>query len=131
MAGPSRARQYLRGERDVRGLAAAAAGGAGEEASHGLFADLAASWRLARAYLRGEYRSVRVRTVLAVIAGLVYFVSPVDLIPDVFALVGFTDDAIVLSLVFNLVRHELAGFRAWEVESSLLDVTVLRTVRDG
>ena len=131
MAGPSRVRQYLRGERDVRGLAAAATVGGGDEASHGLFADLAASWRLVRSYLRGEYRAVRLRSVLAFIGGLLYFVSPVDLIPDVFVLLGFTDDAIVLSLVFSVVRQELAGFRAWEFESSLLDVTVLHTVREG
>jgi uncharacterized membrane protein YkvA (DUF1232 family) len=133
MAAPSRLRQYLRGERDVRGLAAAAAAG-GDEPSQGLFADLAASWRLFRAYLRGEYRTVRLRSVLAVIVGLLYFVSPVDLIPDVFVLLGLTDDAIVLSLVFSVVRQELAGFRAWELESSLvdvLDVTVLSTVREG
>lgn len=129
MAGPSRARQYLRGQRDVRGLAAAAA--PGDEASQGLFADLAASWRLVRAYLSGEYRAVRLRSVLAVIGGLLYFVSPVDLIPDVFVLLGFTDDAIVVSLVFGVVRQELAGFRAWELEASQLDVTVLGTVREG
>ena len=131
MAGPSRVRQYLRGERDVRSLAAAAKVDGGDEASQGLFADLAASWRLVRAYLRGEYRAVRLRSVLAVVGGLLYFVSPVDLIPDVFVLIGFTDDAIVLSLAFRVVRQELAGFRAWELASSLLDVTVLSTVREG
>lgn len=131
MAGPSRVRQYLRGERDVRGLAAAAAVDGGDEASQGLFADLAATWRLALAYLRGEYRAVRLRSVLAVIGGLLYFISPVDLIPDVVVLLGLTDDAIVLSLAFRVVRQELAAFRAWEEESSLLDVTVLHTVREG
>jgi uncharacterized membrane protein YkvA (DUF1232 family) len=131
MAGPSRLRQYLRGERDVRGLAAAATVDGGDEVSQGIVADLAASWRLARAYLRGEYRAVRLRSVLAVIGGLLYFVSPVDLIPDFFVLLGFTDDAIVLSLAFSVVRQELAAFRAWEVESTLLGVTVLRTVREG
>lgn len=129
MAGPSRARQYLRGERDVRGLAAAATQGG--QGSHGLLTDLAATWRLVRAYLRGEYRSVRLRSVLAVLGGLLYFLSPVDLIPDVIALLGLTDDAIVLSLVFGVVRQELVGFREWELGSSQLDVTVLSTVREG
>lgn len=131
MAGPSRARQYLRGDRDVRGLASAAAETGPDAGSHGLLDDLGASWRLLRAYLRGEYRDVRLRSVLSVLGGLLYFLSPVDLIPDVFLLLGLTDDAIVVSLVFGVVRQELAGFRAWERESSLLDVTVLSTVRDG
>jgi len=131
MAGPSRARQYLRGERDVRGLASAATGAGGDDAANGLWADLATSWRLLKAYLRGEYRHVRLRSVLSVLAGLVYFVSPMDLIPDVFVLLGFTDDVIVASLVFSVLRQELAGFRAWELETSELDVTVLSTVREG
>ena len=130
MAGPSRARQYLRGERDVRGLAAAAADAGADDDAHGLFDDLAASWRLLRAYLRGDYRAVRLRSVLSVLGGLLYFISPIDLIPDVVLLFGLADDAIVVSLVFGVVRQELAGFRAWERESEL-DVTVIRTVRDA
>jgi uncharacterized membrane protein YkvA (DUF1232 family) len=128
MAGPSRVRQYLRGERDVRGLAAAAA--AGGDGSRGLLADLAATWRLVRAYLLGEYRDVRLRSVLAVVGSLLYFLSPVDLIPDVIALFGFTDDAVVLALAFRVVRQELAAFRAWEAVASQLGVTVIETVRE-
>jgi uncharacterized membrane protein YkvA (DUF1232 family) len=130
MAGSSRAHQYLFGERDVRDLRSATKE-SGDQTSHGWAADLAATWRLIRAYLRGDYRAVRLRSVLAVIVGFVYFVSPVDLIPDVFLLLGFTDDVIVLSLVFGLVRQELAGFRTWEQQCSRLGATVLRTVRDG
>jgi uncharacterized membrane protein YkvA (DUF1232 family) len=130
MAGPSRARQYLFGERDVRDLRSATTGPA-DRTSHGWGADLAATWRLLRAYLRGDYRAVRLRSVLAVIAGFVYFVSPVDVIPDVFVLLGFTDDVVVLALVFGWVRQELTDFRAWELQRSRLGATVLRTVRDG
>jgi uncharacterized membrane protein YkvA (DUF1232 family) len=128
MAGPSRVHQYLVGVRDVRELRSAATG-RGDGASHGLGADLVATWRVLCAYLRGDYRDVRLRSVLAVIVGVAYFVSPVDLIPDVFVVLGFTDDAIVVSLMFNVVRQELAGFRAWE-QQERLDATVLRTVRD-
>jgi uncharacterized membrane protein YkvA (DUF1232 family) len=130
MPGPSRARQYLFGERDVRDLRSATEK-PGDRTSHGWGADLAATWRLIRAYLRGDYRAVRLRSLVAVVVGFVYFLSPVDLIPDVFLLLGFTDDVIVLSLVFGLVRQELAGFRAWEQQRSRLGATVLRTVRDG
>jgi uncharacterized membrane protein YkvA (DUF1232 family) len=61
----------------------------------------------------------------------VYFVSPVDLVPDLLLGLGFADDAAVLALVFVMVRRELAGFRAWEHTRVPLDVTVLNTVRDG
>ncbi|MFP4233852.1 MAG: YkvA family protein [Nitriliruptoraceae bacterium] len=131
MTGRSRVHQYLRGERDVRALAAAAATDSDSASSDGLFSDLAAAWRLVRAYLRGEYREVRSRSVLAVIGALLYFISPMDLIPDVVVLLGFTDDVIVLSLAFRVLRQELAAFRAWEAGYASLDVTVLHTVRDG
>jgi uncharacterized membrane protein YkvA (DUF1232 family) len=120
MAGPSRARLYLSGQRDARtlGVAAAAASGPAGWSWRALRADLAAAWRLIRAYLRGDYRDVRLRSVLAVVVGVVYFLSPIDLIPDVFLLLGLTDDAIVVSLVFTVVRRELGGFRLWEEQRS-------------
>jgi uncharacterized membrane protein YkvA (DUF1232 family) len=118
MAGPSRARLYLRGDRDVRLLTAAAtagsAAGSQDRRLRALLADLRGVWRLLGAYVRGDYRAVRLRSVLATVVGLVYFLSPVDLIPDVFLLLGLTDDAVVASLVFTVLRRELAGFRAWE-----------------
>jgi uncharacterized membrane protein YkvA (DUF1232 family) len=121
----SRVRQYLTGERDPRLLRAAARAGRDPRSRrYGLLADLGATWRLIRAYLRGEYRTVRLRSVLAVVAGLLYFLSPVDLIPDVFVLLGLTDDAVVVSLLFTVVRQELAGFRAWELRARSTPVTV-------
>ncbi len=48
-------------------------------------------------------------------AALAYFVAPADLIPDVIAAVGFTDDATVLATVMGLVsahireRHRTAA----------------------
>jgi uncharacterized membrane protein YkvA (DUF1232 family) len=115
MRGPSRASQYLRGRRDVRRLAVAAAAARSDgRTSDSLTADLIATWRLVRAYVRGEYRAVRLRSVLAVVVGLAYFLSPIDLIPDVFLLLGLTDDAVVVTLVFTVLRQELVGFRTWE-----------------
>jgi uncharacterized membrane protein YkvA (DUF1232 family) len=129
MPGRSRASQYLRGERDARGFRAAVEPDDGS--GRGLLADLAATWRLIRAYLRGDYRVVRIRSLLAVLAGFLYFISPVDLMPDLFLLIGFTDDVVVLALVFRVVRQELAAFRAWERQHVGLGVTVIGTVREA
>jgi uncharacterized membrane protein YkvA (DUF1232 family) len=114
MRRPTRAGPYLRGGRDVRQLTAAAATAGAAGSSGGVLADLAATWRMIRAYLRGDYRDVRLRNVLAVVTGVLYFLTPIDLIPDVFLLLGLTDDVLVVSLVFTVLRRELAGFRVWE-----------------
>ena len=44
----------------------------------------------------------KVRGVL--LAALAYFVMPVDIIPDIFAVIGFSDDVAVLSAAFAMVR---------------------------
>jgi uncharacterized membrane protein YkvA (DUF1232 family) len=127
MPGPSRARQYLTGRRDPRGLARAAAAARGRGGSwRGLGADLRDAWRLVRCYLRGDYRAVRLRSVLAALVGVLYFLSPIDLIPDVFVLLGLTDDLVVVTLVFTVLREELAGFRAWQLRCVRDAATVLR-----
>lgn len=43
----------------------------------------------------------RVKAVL--LAALAYFVLPLDAVPDLFALIGFTDDATVLALALAMV----------------------------
>jgi uncharacterized membrane protein YkvA (DUF1232 family) len=49
-------------------------------------------------------------SVKAVLFGaLAYFISPIDLCPDVLALVGFTDDAAVLAAAIASVRAHLGS----------------------
>lgn len=70
--------------------------------------------RLLRAYVRGTYRQIPHRALLALIGGLVYLVSPFDAIPDFLVTIGFIDDLAVLTLVLRQIRHDLDAFRAWE-----------------
>ncbi len=74
--------------------------------------------RLVAAYARGEYRDVPLDSLIFVIAGLVYVVSPIDLIPDAVPVVGFADDAVAVAFVIRQVNHELAAFREWEAKAS-------------
>ena len=82
----------------------------------GLKTDLLALLRMMRAFVTGRYRQVPRRTLLAVLAGLVYFVNPLDLIPDTLPLVGFVDDVGVLAWVIHKVRQDLEAFLVWERE---------------
>jgi len=62
----------------------------------------------------------RVRGIL--LAALGYFVMPFDIIPDFFAVIGFTDDIAVLTLALSMIRghirqeHYDAADRALESE---------------
>ena len=71
--------------------------------------------RLVVAYARGNYRDIPPASLVTVVAGLVYVVSPLDLIPDPIPVLGFSDDAVVIGWVIKSVREELDAFRAWEL----------------
>ncbi|MEF0943284.1 YkvA family protein [Rhizobium sp. BR 362] len=47
----------------------------------------------------------RVRGIL--LAALGYFVMPVDIIPDFFAVIGFSDDVAVLTLAFGMIQSHI------------------------
>jgi uncharacterized membrane protein YkvA (DUF1232 family) len=76
--------------------------------------DLAVMLRLARAWVAGGYRAIPWRTMVGVVAALVYFVNPVDLVPDWIQGAGFIDDAAVISLVARAIREDLNRFLDWE-----------------
>ena len=79
--------------------------------------DLRALIRLVVAYARGHYRQIPADALIIIIGGLIYVVSPVDLIPDAIPGVGFLDDATVIAWVIKTVRDELHLFREWEAGS--------------
>jgi uncharacterized membrane protein YkvA (DUF1232 family) len=79
----------------------------------GLSTDLRLLQALALAYWRGEYRAVSRQALLASVAALVYFLSPLDLVPDFLIGVGLLDDFAVLAWVTRSWSKELEAFRRW------------------
>ena len=65
-------------------------------------------------YARGDYRQVPWETVTLVVAAVLYFLMPIDVIPEWPAGLGFVDDAAVIAWVMNTVGPELGKFRQWE-----------------
>ena len=75
--------------------------------------DLRLMQSLCLAWWRGEYRAISPKALVTIVAGLLYFVSPLDAIPDWLLGVGMLDDIAVLAWVLKTVDDELAAFRAW------------------
>lgn len=73
--------------------------------------------RMVRARASGSYRNISKRTYIAGIAALLYFVNPIDLVPDFLVAAGFLDDAAVFAFTLRFIRRELQRFRNWEEES--------------
>jgi uncharacterized membrane protein YkvA (DUF1232 family) len=70
--------------------------------------------RIVRAYAMGQYRNIPWKTILLIVAALVYFISPMDLLPDIIPITGLTDDFGILLWVYNAVSSEIEKFLTWE-----------------
>lgn len=70
--------------------------------------------RLIVAYARGRYRAIPVKALIAVVAAVVYFLNPIDFIPDALLGIGLTDDFAVLAWVYHSAQKEIEAFLRWE-----------------
>ncbi len=70
--------------------------------------------RLVRAYAKGDYREIEWKHLVLVVAALIYFVTPLDLIPDFIPISGFIDDFTILVWVYNKIQFEIDKFKIWE-----------------
>ncbi|HET9053672.1 MAG TPA: YkvA family protein [Cyclobacteriaceae bacterium] len=70
--------------------------------------------RIASAYASGRYRDISWKSVLIVLAAIIYFLNPIDLVPDFIPVLGLTDDFSVLLWVYKTVGSEIDKFLAWE-----------------
>jgi hypothetical protein len=72
--------------------------------------------RLLRAHLAGKF-CAPADSILMVVAAVIYFVSPFDLIPDSIPVLGLIDDACVLTCVAKSNLTLISNFRNWEIVS--------------
>lgn len=75
---------------------------------------LMAMIRMIRAYHQGEYRDISPQNLLIILAAIIYFISPFDVIPDSVPILGHIDDALVVRIALESVRADLDTFMAWE-----------------
>jgi uncharacterized membrane protein YkvA (DUF1232 family) len=62
--------------------------------------------------IKGRYKLHPV-TLGIIGGGLLYFMVPADLIPDILPLIGFLDDLAILSTIINSIQGELVEYRRW------------------
>lgn len=70
--------------------------------------------RLLKAYASGEYRQLPWKTLTSIVAVLLYFVNPLDIIPDILPIVGFADDIALVGWLFSSISSDIEKFRQWE-----------------
>ena len=88
---------------------------AGDKTNNSFFLrQIATLVRMSRAYAKGEYKAIPWRSMLLIVTALVYFVSPVDFIPDFLPLVGITDDIALVVWVVKSLSEDIVRFQEWE-----------------
>ena len=70
--------------------------------------------RMVKAYVSGEYKIIPWGSIVKIIAVLLYFISPIDLIPDFIPFLGLTDDFALTMWLFSSLADDFANFEAWE-----------------
>ncbi|WP_215234107.1 YkvA family protein [Dyadobacter linearis] len=78
--------------------------------------------RMVRAYASGQYRHLPWKSLLSVVAVLIYFVSPLDLIPDFLPFVGVTDDIALVVWLMKTLSDDISKFGAWEKQEKTINI---------
>jgi len=71
-------------------------------------------FRMVKAYYNREYRGISSRSLGLLVLGLLYFVLPVDFIPDFIPVVGYIDDLTVIMAIFKSLNSDVEKFLDWE-----------------
>jgi len=67
-------------------------------------------FELIRAYIDGSYREVPWISIATAVAAVVYFMSPIDLIPDMIPGVGYIDDIFVVRFALTAIGSDLRTY---------------------
>ena len=115
----SRAEAYIRDQSKAKGLLDRALSKAKTQeldkgSLAGLWPYLTALFRLFPAYIRRDYTDIPWGSIVLVTVALIYFVSPVDFLPDLIPVAGLVDDAAVVAFVISQIKTDLDKFLAWE-----------------
>lgn len=86
-------------------------------------ADIPIMASLVRCYWKKEYTDVPIGSIIAIISALIYFVSPIDILPDSIPVIGYFDDAAVVATCWKLVESDVVEYQKWrEKNGKLIDV---------
>lgn len=83
-----------------------------------LLLELVSAWR------NGEYRKIPTGSIVTIIASIIYFVSPIDLMPDFLIGLGIVDDAAVIGFVLKQITTDLENFKIWKENNKVENVII-------
>lgn len=79
--------------------------------------------KMIKAAMSGEYKGIPPTTLAGGIAVIIYFISPIDLVPDFIPIIGLLDDATLLAWFMTSIKSELDKFREWDASRPVKEET--------
>lgn len=78
------------------------------------FSDVPTLCLMVMDYADGSYKKIPLVTMLGIVIALVYFLSPIDIIPDWFPGVGHVDDLAIIGLAIDAAHNDIKDYKAWK-----------------
>lgn len=63
----------------------------------------------------GRYKLYSKANLIMALAGLIYLISPLDIVPDFIPIAGWLDDIAVLKFILDRLRAELKDYAEWAI----------------
>lgn len=70
--------------------------------------------RMLKAQFNGQYHGFPWKSLVMIAGALIYFITPIDLIPDFIPALGLTDDATIVYWIYQSLQEDVDKFKAWE-----------------
>ncbi len=85
-----------------------------KESLKGIWTRLQLLLSLLKDYFSGEYTHISKGHIVIMLAGIIYFILPVDFAPDFIPGIGYVDDAFVLSVIARQLLSVIEEYETWK-----------------
>lgn len=87
--------------------------------AHEVWENLQTLSRLIKASVSGDYHGVPTATLVGGVAVFLYFLTPIDFVPDFIPVIGLLDDVSLLAWFMTSIKGEMEKFSEWEANGSV------------
>lgn len=87
--------------------------------AHEVWENLQTLSRLIKASVTGDYNGVPTSTLVGGVAVFLYFLTPIDFVPDFIPVIGLLDDVSLLAWFMTSIKGEMEKFAEWEANGSV------------
>jgi uncharacterized membrane protein YkvA (DUF1232 family) len=69
---------------------------------------------LTKDYVKKKYTKIPIKSIIAVVSALIYFINPFDIFHDGIPLIGHVDDLAVIGICWKLIKQDIEEYLDWK-----------------